>query len=79
MLSPDIEQMLDCICGLCSHDYGDSNCLYNKIIDSPEPPVEMKNQILKLIQKCLKSSASSINTTKTKCGTIKSQKGANKK
>lgn len=51
------ERKLDCICSLCDHDCMDKACLDNKIMDAKEPGLEMKRQIMLLMEEVCKKNS----------------------
>lgn len=63
------EKKLDCICSLCDHDCMSKSCIDNKIMNAKEPGLEMKKQIMLLIDEVCKKSSP---TTRVK---IKKKKG----
>lgn len=50
-ISNETQRDLICLCGLCSHDCMDKNCLFNIIIDKPNPEEELHKRILSLMKK----------------------------
>lgn len=52
------EKKLDCICSICDHDCMSKACLDNKIMEAKEPGLEMKKQIIALMDEVCKKNVS---------------------